>query len=510
MTPPRSAEHPAGPASRSGQIPDWVPIVIYLLIAAATLGLAAVTASSNMIADQPNKDIWQHVAAVRALMENLAEPRNPFVVSPEPSRHFQPLWVATAVVGNALNLTVWQAVAGATFTIMLTLAFAIHFFARTVFESPWAPSVLLCVMLFAWSAPYEHTGLHSFWTLLYAAAYPATFMIALSLLLWAMVIRALDDTRYLPALVLLSAVMLATHQLGAVIGFIGAFSFAAAQPGAPVMRRLGALAAGSIGLAVALAWPYFNPVQLMLQGSDSAWVGGPDFYSPPWMPQILLPAAIGLLWLRHRKARPLALALGLYLGLYLLGLFGVQIAARFLMPVVLVLHVALAGLLLEAMTWVRLQRPVLRQSAPWLATAGVVTLAAIETIQFQARFEFHYAAAPDIYVAAERMTSDIPDNEEIAAFGLTAWPVVAAGQRVLSVPWPEPGIADLAERQAMTEALFDTALSPAARRAMAEELGIRVLITDRRYVSPDLLEALAEMAISASQDGTLHRFDVWE
>jgi hypothetical protein len=88
--------------------------------------------------------------------------------------------------------------------------------------------------------------------------------------------------------------------------------------------------------------------------------------------------------------------------------------------------------------------------------------------------------------------------------------VVAAGQRVLSVPWPEPGIADLAERQAMTEALFDTALSPAARRAMAEELGIRVLITDRRYVSPDLLEALAEMAISASQDGTLHRFDVWE
>ena len=73
----------------------------------------------------------------------------------------------------------------------------------------------------------------------------------------------------------------------------------------------------------------------------------------------------------------------------------------------------------------------------------------------------HYAAAPDVYIAAERLTSDIPDDEQVAAFGLTAWPVVAAGQRVLSVPWPEPGITDLAERQEMTDALFDTALSPA-------------------------------------------------
>ncbi len=506
----RPISDPGEPVSGDGLVPDWVPLVIYLLVAAATLGLAAVTASTNMISDQPNTDIWQHIAAVRALMENLTAPQNPFVVSPEPSRHFQPLWVATAVVGNALGLTAWQVVTGATFAIMGVLAFAIYYFARVYFGSPWAPSVLLAVMLLGWVGRFAHTGLHSLWTLLYGAAYPATLMIGLSLLLWALVIRALDDRRYLPAIVLLSALMLATHQLGAVIGYIGAVSFAVAQPAVPVTRRLIALAAILIGSAAALAWPYFNPVQLMLQGRSFSWEGGPDFYSLIWMLGTLVPAGLGLLWLRHRKARPLALALGIFLCLYLLGLFGVQIAARFLMPLVLVLHIGLAGIILEAMGRFSLRQPILRQSAPWLATVGVVMSAVAITTLYQSSFEEQYAVAPGVYAAAERLTTGLPDDEEIAAAGLTAWPVVAAGQRVLSVPWPEPGIADLAERQAMTIALFDPALSAEARRALAKDLGIRVLMADQRLIPPDLLEALAEQAFSASQDSTLHRFDLWE
>ncbi|MCU0906752.1 MAG: hypothetical protein MUF73_04740 [Rhodobacteraceae bacterium] len=482
--------------------------MVHAVVATMTLGLAAAMSSGNMIADQPNKDIWPHAAAVRALMGNLSAPLNPFVVSPAPSRHFHPLWVATAALGKLLGLTVWQAVTVATWAIMATLAVAVHVFARALFASPWAPVVLLSVMLFGWALPYEHTGLHSYWTLLYGAAYPATLLIALSLLQWAAVIRALGDLRHLPGLVAVSALMLATHQLGAVIGCIGAVSFALAQPDAPVARRVAALAAIGLGLALALAWPYVDPLELMLRPGNSAWEGGPDFYAPPWMPQILVPAVLGVLALRQRSARPLALALGLYGAAYLTGLTGAQVASRFLMPVVLVLHVGLAWVILDAMPRFAARWPVLRRWAPALAVVGVAALVAQAATGFQAAFDAQYRAAPDVYAAAERLVQDVPDTEPVAALGLTAWPVVAAGQRVLSVPWPEPGIADLAARQAMTAALFDATQSPEARAALAGRLGIRVLLVDRRRVPPDLIAALTAEARATVQDGPFYRFDL--
>jgi hypothetical protein len=487
----------------------WTPVIVYLVMAAATLGVAAATATGNMLRDQPNADIWQHVAAIRALMDNLTAPQNPFVTGTETSRHFQPLWVATAALARLLDLTVWQAVTGATFAIMATLALAVHVFARTFFRSPWAPCVLLAVMLFGWSSPLSHTGLHSFWTLLFGAGYPATLMIALSLLQWAVVIRALGDRRYLVGLAVLSALMFATHQLGAVIGGIGAVCFALVQPDVPVRRRIAVLAVMGGGTLAASAWPYFNPLMLVLSPGNSSWEGGPDFYGRPWIPEAFLPSILGVLWMRQRQARPLAAVLVLYGVAYLLGLTGVQIASRFLMPVVLVLHIGLAALVLQVLQRTAWRGAVLPRAAPWLATAGLAVIAMHFAASFQAWFEARDRTAPGVHASAERMTRDVPDDEPVAAFGLTAWPVVATGQRVLSIPWPEPGIADLADRQAATAALFAPGLSAEARRALAANLGVRVLMVDRRFLPPEVLAELAAGAVAVSLDGTLDRFDLW-
>ena len=59
------------------------------------------------------------------------------------------------------------------------------------------------------------------------------------------------------------------------------------------------------------------------------------------------------------------------------------------------------------------------------------------------------------YASALALTRDIPDMQPVAVYDVAAWPVVATGQRALSEPWPEPGIPDLAIRQAATEQLFD-------------------------------------------------------
>jgi hypothetical protein len=66
----------------------------------------------------------------------------------------------------------------------------------------------------------------------------------------------------------------------------------------------------------------------------------------------------------------------------------------------------------------------------------------------------------------------------------------------------------LAQRQEATAALFDVALTPEERRAMAADLGVRTLIADRRLMPSGLLAALSKSAASTSEGSTLYRFDL--
>ena len=120
------------------------------------------------------------------------------------------------------------------------------------------------------------------------------------------------------------------------------------------------------------------------------------------------------------------------------------------------------------------------------------------------------ATAPRPYDAALALTGDIADTEEVAAFGMAAWPIAAGGQKVLSVSWPEPGIPDLAQRQAVTAALFDPALSLSDRQALAARHGVQVLIVDVRSLPADTLAALAAQAVRSRAESSLRRFDLFD
>ena len=87
----------------------------------------------------------------------------------------------------------------------------------------------------------------------------------------------------------------------------------------------------------------------------------------------------------------------------------------------------------------------------------------------------------NIYDHARGLTADIPDQEPIAAYDVAVWPVVAGGQRAMSVPWPEPFIADLDERQRAAELLFEPSLTRSERIALARRYGVNTLIIDQRF-----------------------------
>jgi hypothetical protein len=73
-------------------------------------GGAAINFAQGHYLDQSMRDLWQHLAALRALIESPFSPSNPFVVSAEGSRHFNPYWVAVALVARALGWNEWQAI----------------------------------------------------------------------------------------------------------------------------------------------------------------------------------------------------------------------------------------------------------------------------------------------------------------------------------------------------------------------------------------------------------------
>lgn len=171
--------------------------------------------------------------------------------------------------------------------------------------------------------------------------------------------------------------------------------------------------------------------------------------------------------------------------------------------VVLVLQTGLALLILDA-----IQRDRVR-----LLPLGALAIASIVGHGlFFVRFDI---AAPEagragesFYLSAKQLTDDIPDDEQVAAHPKTVWPVIATGQRALSIPWPEPLIDDLAMRQAATAALFSADLSAADRIALARRHGVRSLIVPPADLHPDALAALQDQAVSSQASGTLNRFDL--
>lgn len=500
---------PAG-APTAGAAPRLHPaVVLYVVAALATLGLAAVMSATTMAINDINTDIWQHLAALGALMSDPAGPANPFVASEESSRHFHPLWVGLAWIGRALGLSPWDVLGLASALSMGVLAAGILTFARAYFASPWAPLALLAAMMAGWAIQPHHTGFHSFHTLLYGAAYPATFLIGCSLLLWGLAIRSLGRAWIAALLLPLTAIMVATHQLGAAIGLIGAGSFILLWPEGRPRARLRAALAIVAGVGLSMLWPYHSPLALVLSPGNSSWEGGPNFYNPAYVALFTLPVAFGVLGLRDERGRAVLAAIAVFGCAYLVGLTGAQVAGRFLMPIVLCLHIGVAAVLLRLFAHPRVTALPSPVRVVALGLSCAVWLGA-SLSAYPARDGLFRGQTSAPYAAALALTADIPDHEEVAAFDLTAWPVVGTGQRVHSVPWPEPGIADLAARQAATERLFDPALTAETRAAEAETLGIRTLIADRRIAPPEVLSALATQALHIAEEGTLIRFDLAE
>jgi hypothetical protein len=492
------------------------PALLFWAAGLIVYGLAAWHSAGGHFLNQTSRDLWQHLAALKALIADPFHPANPFVPTAEGSRHFHPYWVSVALVARALGWNEWQAIGFAGFVSAGTLLAGIHVFGRAFYRSAWGPLALLAAMTLGWCLPVSHTGYHSLGTLIEGIAYPAALLIGLSLLLWGLVIRALERPALAWAIVPLAAFMFATHQLGAGIGFMAAGCFILLWPGATLKARAGAAGAIALGILASMAWPYHDPFEAVARTGLPSWSGGINFYHPVMLVIAFVPSLLGLLGLRHRRfARtglPVLAAFALFAGIFALGWSGPMIATRFVMPAVLMLHIGLGALLLAlADDWRGLAKPMqLGLFTLALLSPGLCLVMTYGQLKAEQRL---FAEEGSSYEAALALTRDIPDGEPVAAYDVFAWPIVATGQRVVSVPWPEPMIDGLADRQAAAERLFDPALSREQRLALARKWGAKTLIMDkkgplRRKMPTGMIERLEAQSVRHREAGQFIRFDL--
>jgi hypothetical protein len=439
-----------------------------------------------------NKDAWQHLAALQALIDDPFHPANPFVDTHEPSRLFGPVHVAAALLARALGLPALGAYGLVAAFNLLALALGQYRFGRAYFHTPWGPAALLTAMAAGWWVSFIHTGFHSTLALLEGAEYPATTGVALGLILWGLTLEIAARPQWSIAYPLLVAVMVANHPLSAAIAFVGAACLGLLEPG-PRHGRLRLAVMGAGGLALAAAWPWFNPYRVLLTAGSPDWGPTIDFYSPAVLAMTLWPAAIGLLGLRRSTAAMLAV----YGLAFLMGPFGSSVAHRFLMPIVLTLHIGVAGLMLRL--W-----PTHWRRALVVAVGASVAVQLVAGAQYVRYAVGGWRADGDLLRHAQALQL----RGVVAGDGLAAWPVVAGGVKVIATPLPEPLIADQARRQADNARLFDPAAPVAIRRAILARYGVRALVLDTDFTRPGELAALTALARPGTASGPLQRWDV--
>lgn len=449
-------------------------------------------------------DIWHHVAVIRELIANPFAPSNPHLPTDEGSRFFTPWSLLLALLARLGGFDAWTAFGlGASITL-LTLGAGIHAFGRAALRSDWAPLALLAALVGGWSQPLAHTGSHHPVMLALGGGYPATFAIAAQFLLWAAVVTGLRAPRLswlrLTGIVAGVAALAVIHLFAALLALGVYAAFVLFTPGVARERRLILLAAAAIGVLLAAAWPYFNPLATLASASDPRWSAGTSklINDPLRLLGRLGFGAAGLfglwLWRERRWDAPLAMALGgLLLAYATLTLLNHPVAHRLPAMVILLFQIGLASLLVQRFaTGGKVVRGFGKVPRPALeALMGVfVILQAGYAWAIRAPGIAQREAGEDLLSLIAAPVALVPAGAIAFATDSIVYPYQSTGRRVVSIPRPEPEAPSLPARQAANDRFFTVGASTAERRALAARWGATYAIYHLNPKKPRLAAEL--------------------
>lgn len=442
-------------------------------------------------------DFWLHAATIDRLSADLWHPGNPVVAEQTGSPYYTPYTWLLGLIAHLTGLsgidilTLWAPVNVA------LLLWGIHAFSKRFSPSPWAPVVLLPVMLLLWGQiPLGWSGFMTLFGLPLIMAYPSTFAFALTLLLWSMLLRLLDDAElrgrrgwlWSGGFAALAVLVVLSHQFTGVLAALGSLAILIGRLRG-IDRRLVLMLGTALlaGVALVLIWPFYDMGDLL--GSVAILDSEHTLLYASWRPLYLYAiVAIPFLALRFWRDRLDPLVLMALIGgvIVIYGWWSGHFAWGRVIP--LVIFAGQAAAAFEVVQW-----PAWRYSPAALgriALAGALLVACALGLSVQGG-NLLYVAPPSTWparlVSATSPTPPPADfswlteharrGDVVATIDQTALRTIPAyGFNVVAPAWPDPLLPDEARRRTDQQVILDPATDPSARRSLLARYQVKWIL----------------------------------
>lgn len=467
-------------ARRPARLTSWLT-PFGVLSAVALLAAILIAVQRPWVAD-----FWLHAATVDRLRADLVSPGNPVVEAETGSPYYTPYTVLLALLARITGLsaidalTLWGPV-----NVALLLA-GVRLFARRLGGSPWLPVALLLSMLLVWGpAALGWSGFMTLFGLPLVMSYPSTFAFALTLILWALLLGApgRPGWGWGAGVAALASVIVLSHPFTAVLAAIGAAGILVATFS---MRLVAVVAPPALaGVAVMLVWPYYTPGDLA--GSMAILDGEHAMLYQDWRAlfgyPLITPPLLALRCWRDKRD-PLV-------WMFLLGAVPVAYGAltqhwawaRIIPLVAFAGQAALAAAIADFFSPGRFAArggPHGRGWAVRIEAVGILAGLVLVCLRVQGGNLLHVApldAWPGKIVSMGRPTPKQPDyswvashakrGDIIATTDRTALRTIAAyGLQIVAPTWPDPLLADEAQRRADQEPIVAPDTDSVARQQL--------------------------------------------
>jgi hypothetical protein len=492
----------------------WPDALFWVLSALLVAWIAWDSIAVRLVTYMGGADYWEHTATLRALIEHPFSPRNPQVLSPEPSPRFGPHYVIVALVARALGWNAMDAMAFAGTLNAALFVLGIYAFFGTYFRDRRAPLYGLIVMFGSWWSAWNFSNVYQLSIFFGVAGYPSSATLAITMLGFALAVKALRAPKVSPwhlgGLVLIWAYALITHQLTAMLSLSGCVILAAVEPKVSLKRRLwvGGTVLGAC--LVATAWPYFPVWQVIAggKGEEAGWIGrsvadaakgGEEyrlhyFYRTSRILQTLGLALIGIpisLWSLFTKRRFIGLgALSMAAPFIGNAFVPLPLGHRFILLTVFYLQVAVVWVLVGASprmtTTPRTWAERLTGYVGSLLVAVTLGLSAYINIEDSWReFSKALARAQDsrspFVRYAERVGEIAGPDAVVLGDPMLTWPVSTFGPRVVALNHENPLVEDRTARLQAVDVFLNGRTSDAERLRIIDHFQVtHILVKDKQ------------------------------
>jgi hypothetical protein len=434
-------------------------------------------------------DLWQHLAAVRALALDPIDPAPLFVAAPYEVHLYTPYHLAWAIAMAAGQLDIWTLAAAMGLANLLLFMVGCHSLARFIIGDARMDFAVFVALLTFWGTPIWWSGVYSLGQIALQAAYPSFFALSAAMIVGAQYFEpARRHVLWQCGFAIAISLIFISHPITCayLLLFLAIKVFLKPAFG---FGDLGwAVWPPAIGIAMALAWPHFSVWGLIFAASatPSAFGDLGVFYESP-LSQIGV-AILGVLAIpMFRRSQPvqfltvfLTVAAFIYVANY--GLQISQILSRSLIFIVFALQLLCICVVTEFRG---------TKVAPWVvggfcfvATAALFFQIGVGGFRTIGTLRDLAASSPIGTHIAEHQYKDLAALNAVPLAGQVimvpkewAYPVAATtGSHVVAVIFDAPTLPNGAKRRADAARFYDPETDCDERTEILETYRVRYVV----------------------------------